>query len=117
MNLRSRFWGIGAGLFTIVNFLGAGLAMAMGERVHTDVHLVLTLVGALAYVAWRTLTRGRQRDAAIAGAASADPQIEYLQQSVDALALEVERLGEAQRARERSRVEQIPPLPPKKDQP
>jgi hypothetical protein len=48
MNLRSRFWGIGAGLFTIVNFLGAGLAMAMGERVHTDVHLVLTLVGALA---------------------------------------------------------------------
>jgi threonine/homoserine/homoserine lactone efflux protein len=118
MNLRSRFWGIGAGLFAIVNLLGAGLAMAMGERVHTDVHLVLTLVGALVYLAWRTLTRGRRRDAAIAAAAAAaDPQIEYLQQSIDALALEVERLGEAQRARERSRVEQIPPLPPKKDQP
>lgn len=114
MNLRSRFWGIGAGVFGIVNLLGALLAQRMGERVHTDVHLVLFLVSALVYVAWRAVTRGRRGQAA--ASAAVDPQIAYLQQSIDALALEVERLGEAQRAREASRVGQAAPLPPTRDQ-
>ncbi|HEX2602477.1 MAG TPA: hypothetical protein VHL32_10250 [Gemmatimonadaceae bacterium] len=115
MNLRSRIWGIGAGVFGIVNLLGALLAQRMGERVHTDVHLVLFLVSALVYVAWRAVTRGRRGDPQLS-AAAVDPQISYLQQSIDALALEVERLGEAQRARERSHAEQIPPRPPTTDQ-
>ncbi|HJQ52771.1 MAG TPA: hypothetical protein VJ825_02900 [Gemmatimonadaceae bacterium] len=120
MNLRSRIWGIGAGVFGIVNLLGALLAMRMGERAHADVHLILFLLSALAYLAWRAVNRGRRGqlavDAGEVDSASADPQIEYLQQSVDALALEVERLGEAQRARERLRAESPPSPPPTKDQ-
>lgn len=112
MNLRSRIWGIGAGVFGIVNLLGALLAQRMGERVHTDVHLILFLVSALFYVGWRAVTRGRRGQPAVS--ADVDPQIAYLQQSIDALALEVERLGEAQRAREKARPEQIPP--PTRDQ-
>lgn len=115
MNLRSRIWGIGAGIFGIVNLLGALLAMRMGERAHTDVHLILFLLSALAYVAWRAVNRGRRAEMAV-DPAVADPQIEYLQQSVDALALEVERLGEAQRAREKLRAEAAAPPPPGKDQ-
>jgi hypothetical protein len=38
-----------------------------------------------------------------------DPRIDYLQQSVDAVALEVERLGEAQRFQEKLRAEKRPP--------
>jgi len=114
MNLRSRIWGIGAGVFGIVNLLGALLAQRMGERVHTDVHLILFLVSALVYVAWRTVTRGRRGEAPLS-AAAADPQVAYLQQSIDALALEVERLGEAQRAREKLQGERSPsPLPKNK---
>lgn len=120
MNLRSRIWGIGAGVFGIVNLLGALLAMRMGERAHADVHLILFLLSALAYLAWRAVNRGRRGqlavDADAVDSGGADPQIEYLQQSVDALALEVERLGEAQRARERLRAENPSPPPPKKDQ-
>ena len=119
MNLRSRIWGIGAGVFGIVNLLGALLALRMRERAHADVHLILFRLSALAYLAWRAVNRGRRPQLAVdAGAAdsdAADPQIEYLQQSVDALALEVERLGEAQRARERLREGTSSP-PPKKDQ-
>ena len=114
MNLRSRIWGIGAGVFGIVNLLGALLAQLMGERVHTDVHLLLFLASALFYVAWRAVTRGRRGEPAVS--AAVDPQIAYLQQSIAALSLEVERLGEAQRARERSLAEQIPPRPPTRDQ-
>ena len=120
MNLRSRVWGIGAGVFGIVNLLGALLAMRMGERAHADVHLILFLLSALAYLAWRAVNRGRRPQLAVdAGAVdpdAGDPHIEYLQQSVDALALEVERLGEAQRARERLRAEGPPPPPPKNSQ-
>ena len=75
MNLRSRIWGIGAGVFGIVNLLGALLAQRMGERVHTDVHLVLFLVSALVYVAWRAVTRGRRGDPQLS-AAAVDPAVD-----------------------------------------
>jgi hypothetical protein len=84
----------------------------MTERTHADLHLVLFLISVLVYLAWRTVNRGRRGEMAIEQAA--DPQIEYLQQSVDALALEVERLSEAQRARERLQAER-PPSPPTKN--
>jgi hypothetical protein len=42
-----------------------------------------------------------------------DPRIEYLQQSVDAIAVEVERIGEAQRYQERLQAEKAMKPPPK----
>jgi hypothetical protein len=45
-----------------------------------------------------------------------DERLNYLQQSVDAVALEVERIGEAQRFNEKLRGEQSETPPPKKDQ-
>ena len=99
MTRRSKIWGIAAIAFIAINALGAVYATVMGERVHMDVHLVLLLAGVVTYLMWRAKTRGRAQDALRAG--QADPRIDYLQQSVDAMALEVERLGEAQRFREK----------------
>ncbi|MGH7602429.1 MAG: hypothetical protein ACRENK_00370 [Gemmatimonadaceae bacterium] len=112
MNRPSKIWGWAAAIFAIVNLLGAIYAAAMGERAHADMHLVLLLIGAVGYLAWRALSRGRKNGPAVS---EADPRLDYLQQSVDAVALEVERLGEAQRAREKLQREQIPP-PAKRDQ-
>jgi hypothetical protein len=48
--------------------------------------------------------------------AAEQQRIEYLQQSVDAMALELERVGEAQRFADKLRVERGETPPPKKDQ-
>lgn len=112
MNRPSKIWGWVAGIFVVINLLGAIYAAAMGERAHADVHLILLLIGAVGYLAWRALSRGRKDDAALA---QTDSRNDYLQQSVDAVALEVERLGEAQRAREKLQREQAQP-PAKKDE-
>ena len=45
-----------------------------------------------------------------------DSRLDYLQQSVDAVALEVERIGEAQRFNEKLRAQKGETPPPKKDQ-
>jgi hypothetical protein len=111
MNQPPKIWGWAAGIFTVINLLGAGYAVAMGERAHADLHLVLMLIGAVGYLAWRAMSRGQKSDPAIK---PTDPRLEYLQQSVDAVALEVERLGEAQRAKEKLQREQIQPPPSKK---
>jgi hypothetical protein len=42
--------------------------------------------------------------------------VDYLQQSVDAMALELERIGEAQRFSEKLRSEKGETPPPRKDQ-
>jgi hypothetical protein len=64
----------------------------------------------LGYVAWLVAPWRRPREAEVPRPLS-DERIEYLQQSVDAVALEVERLGESQRFNEKLRAvrDQIPP--------
>jgi len=71
----------------------------------------LLLVG---YVGWLVAPWRRREEPAPVEQLS-DQRIEYLQQSVDAVALEVERLGESQRFNEKLRAvrEEIPP--PKKE--
>ena len=86
-------WRVAAMVFTAVNLVGLGMAGAAGEAIHSAVHIALGLVGAGAY--WRL---GRQGGRLVAtSAALADARLEQLQQSIDAIALEVERIGEAQR--------------------
>ena len=95
-------WRVAAVVFTTVNLVGLGMAMAAGEDMHSALHVVLSLAGAAAV--WR-LGR-RSADAVTTDAALADARLEQLQQSVDAIALEVERIGEAQRFHAKLQSEQ-----------
>ena len=91
---------------------GAGYAARMGEGMHAAVHVGLLLLGAGAYLVWRASPQSRRQDASLTQ--PADERLEYLQQSVDAIALEVERIGEAQRFSEKLRAERAETLPQKK---
>jgi hypothetical protein len=107
---RSRLWQATVAVFIIINVGGAGFAIAMGEPAHAVGHAALLLVG---YVGWLVGPWRRPQDRARAQPPNqlADERIEYLQQSVDAVALEVERLGESQRFNEKLRAvrDEIPP--------
>jgi hypothetical protein len=108
---RSKILRIGAVAWVIINGGGAPLAIAMGEPMHAATHVFLLFAG---YVAWQFVPRGSK--AAPAQLAEPDPKLEYLQQSVDAIAVEVERISEAQRFSEKLRAEQRELPPQKKDQ-
>ena len=95
-------WRVAAVVFTVVNLVGLGMAAAGGEVAHSAVHVVLSLVGAAAV--WRLGRRGANVDTT--SAALADARLEQIQQSVDAIALEVERIGEAQRFHTKLQSEQ-----------
>lgn len=93
MTRRSRLWLGLASVFTLINAGGAVFAAAATEAMHTAVHVVLLAVGA--YAVWRLARRARRQNPP--SLQSADSHLEQLEQSVDAIALEVERIGEAQR--------------------
>jgi hypothetical protein len=82
-----------AAVFTIVNLVGLGMAMAAREQMHSGIHVALSLLGA--YAMWRLSGRRASVDATYDSIGNT--RLEELQQSVDAIALEVERIGEAQR--------------------
>ena len=88
-------------LFVLVNVAGVPIAAARGELWHTVLHVVLLIVGAYAV---RRLAPRREADGAWRwqGASSvARPDVSErltrLESAVDAVALEVERIGEGQR--------------------
>jgi hypothetical protein len=112
MTRRSKLWRAAAALFVVINAAGAGYAIAIGERPHAAVHVGLLLVGAAAYLVWRLASRATRQDQP--PAQLRDERLEYLQQSVDAIALEVERIGEAQRFSDKLRVERGESSPPTK---
>jgi len=93
MTRRSRLWWAAAVLFTLINLGGAVVAAVQGEGLHAVGHVVLLLVGA-AWM-WRLANRPGQQD--VSSFEPSEQRLEQLQQSVDAVALEVERIGEAQR--------------------
>ena len=86
-------WLVVAALFTLVNLGGAIYAGVLGEQDHAALHVGLLLVGA--YFTQRLFPRAVAQEPA--PGQLADERLDYLQQSVDAVALEVERIGEAQR--------------------
>jgi hypothetical protein len=92
MTRRSKLWLAVASLSNFINAAGGGYAVALGEEAHTAVHAVLLLLGT--FWAWRLATRADQQESLGLPAAA---RMEQLQQSVDAIAIEVERIGEAQR--------------------
>jgi hypothetical protein len=102
MTRRSKVWLAVAVLFTLLNLGGAVMAAAQGELLHSASHVALTLVGA--YVVWR-LAPGRYARRIWPRGESEIPaqpheltdRLTHLEQSVDAVAIEVERIGEGQR--------------------
>jgi hypothetical protein len=115
MTRRSKIWLWAAGLYAFINVAGLGFALAMDEGMHAMTHLFLLLLGLAGYVGWRLARRGAPPDH-LPRAELAEQKIEYLQQSVDAMALELERVGEAQRFSDKLRVEKGQTLPPNQDQ-
>ena len=126
MTRRARLWRAGAVLFGIINIGGMGLALAMNEMMHAMAHVFLLFVGIGAYLLWKTVTTwaASPSDDELSKASPLPPsargstpilgeqRLDYLQRSIDALALEVERIGEAQRFRDQSYAERAvtPPL-------
>jgi hypothetical protein len=104
----SRRWKIGmvfATVFTLVNLGGIPIAAVAGELRHTVLHVVLAVAGAI--MLWALAARrSHAREYHVAGIDAPVDRIEALQQSVDAIALEVERIGEAQRFSARLQQEQ-----------
>ncbi len=107
MTQPSKFWRVAAALFVIINVAGAGYAVTMGERPHALLHVALLVVG---FIGWQFGPWARRQSPV--PAQLPDARLDYLQQSVDAVALEVERIGEAQRFSDKLRVEQggTPPV-------
>ena len=112
MTRPSWLWRSAAALFVFINVAGAGYAATMGEPIHAAVH-VAVLLGA--YLGWRLGPWARRQTPA--PAQLPDARLEYLQQSVDAVALEVERIGEAQRFSDKLRAERGEASPLKKPPP
>jgi hypothetical protein len=90
---RSTFWLVAAVLFTLVNLGGLPFAAVQGEWLHAGVHMVLTLVGA--YYVRRIWRDGRSETPALTADYTA--RLTNIEQSLDAVAVEVERIGEGQR--------------------
>ena len=99
MSGRSRLWQVAAAVFVLINVAGVGWAIANREPAHAAAHVGLLFGG---FLAWRLVPWARMRE--LPRTQQADERVEYLQQSVDAMALEVERIGEAQRYSDKLRV-------------
>jgi hypothetical protein len=109
MSQPSKLWRVAAVLFVIINVGGALFALRMGERNHALTHVALLVVG---FIGWQFAPWKRRQTPT--PDQLPDARLDYLQQSVDAVALEVERLGEAQRFADKLRAEQGQAPPVKK---
>lgn len=97
---RSKRWLALAAIFTIGNLAGGVVAAAQGELVHASVHAGLMVLGAV--FVW--LLVARRGTSGLEGAASIAAEMSQLgerltliQQSIDSIGIEVERIGESQR--------------------
>jgi hypothetical protein len=91
----SRFWKSIAPIFVLINVGGFIFALAGGEMMHALTHATVLLVGVAGYSWWRG--RGTQGEIASGDSAAAARRLDHLQESLDVIAVEVERIGESQR--------------------
>ena len=97
---RSKRWLAVAAIFTLGNLAGGVVAAAQGELVHASVHAGLMVLGAVFVwlLASRRDTSHLERAASVAAALSQlGDRLTLLQQSIDSIGIEVERIGEGQR--------------------
>lgn len=109
---RPKLWLVIASVFTLINLGGAVYAAATVEPLHAAGHIVLMLTGG--FLMRRLTARSSQPQAD--GESPAGERLDNLQQSLDAIAVEVERIGEHQRfitkiAAERANVSAGPTTP------
>lgn len=105
MTRRRKLWLAFISAFALINAAGAGYAAALAEGLHAGGHVALMLVAM--YAGWHMASRaGRNMPT---GAPPAENRLEQIQQSVDAVAVEVERIGEAQRFSAKLQQERIHP--------
>jgi hypothetical protein len=112
MTRRSKIWAFAAGIYAFINVGGLLYAWADGEEMHAMLHLFLLLLGLAGFVGWKLARRSPRQEPAPVQLGEA--RIEYLQQSIDAMALELERIGEKQRFSDKLRAEQGGAVPLKK---
>jgi hypothetical protein len=93
MTRRCKVWRAVAVLFTLVNFAGGVFAALGGELLHAGTHVALVLLGAYAV---SRLTSSRSAPSSARPGELGD-RLARLGQSLDAIAIEVERIGEGQR--------------------
>lgn len=103
MTRRAKIWRWAAGIYAFINVGGLGFAAAQGEEMHAMLHAFLLILGLAGYVGWWLARRGTPQD--VPQAQLPEARIAYLQQSIDAMALELERVGEAQRFNEKLKGE------------
>lgn len=82
-------------LFILGNLGGGVVAALEGELLHAGMHAGLLLLGV--YGVWRLAPRRRQESAIPALTGELIDSLTHLEQSIDAVAIEVERIGEGQR--------------------
>jgi hypothetical protein len=111
MTRRGRIWTVVSVLFVVGNVAGAVFAALQGEALHAGGHVALALLGA--YVLARLAGRGAARRFwPRTGAEQMEPpramddRLANLEASVDAVAVEIERIGEGQRFMTRLFTEQ-----------
>lgn len=96
MTRRAKLWLYGSLLFALLNAGGALFAARMGDGSHAMGHVLLLFLGL--YVAWRVRRpRSTGQSAPTEAAPLFDERLERIEQSLDAIAVEVERVGEGQR--------------------
>jgi hypothetical protein len=93
MTRRSRVWPVVAVVFFFINFAGGILAAAQGELLHAGVHFGLLFLGA--YYVRRIWRRGESVSTDLSRELT--DSLKHLERSVEAVGIEVERLGEGQR--------------------
>ena len=93
MTRRDGVWLAVATVFTLGNALGGGYAAALGEQLHAGAHVAGMLLGT--YWVWWLAARAWRR--VPSSLPAGEERLDRLQQSMDAVAVEVERIGEAQR--------------------
>lgn len=87
---------LGAGvLFSLINLGGAVMALVQGQLIHTGVHVGLLLLGV--YYVRRVLIPGRAVTPDLALPGEVSDRLTRVEQSVEAVALAIERVGEGQR--------------------
>jgi hypothetical protein len=103
MTRRSKIWLALAVLFDVVNVAGAVMAAAAGELLHAGGHVALLALGI--YVTWRLLP------APVVAPLDREltERLRNIEQAVDAVAIEVERVGEGQRFMTRVITNDRPP--------
>lgn len=108
MTRRTKFW-LAATVFTVINAAGGVYAAVTGEALHAGSHFFLAGVGA--YLMWRLAPiRTTARSGGNELSSEDDDRMTHLEQSIDAVAIEVERLGEGQRFMTRLVAEEGAPV-------